>query len=183
MVRLFVGIKIEKQQKLIDLSSSLRKRLSNSTISWVDAGNFHLTLKFIGDVERYYINSICTLLTHISGEHHPFKLQYHKLGYFGTQTQPKVIWFDFMPSTELNNLQISVSRVLDKLGYEQDENKYCPHLTFARVKKMNDCNEFDSILTSQVKYADQFEVNSFQLIESTLKPEGPVYTTIAEFAI
>jgi RNA 2',3'-cyclic 3'-phosphodiesterase len=183
MIRLFIGIKIENQQKLIDLSSSLKMQLSESNASWVNPYNFHLTLKFLGEVENYYINSIITLLTEISHKVQSFDLHYNKLGYFGTATQPKVIWFDFKPNKNLNLLQELIENSMTDLGFKREEKIYSPHLTFARIKKMTDNSNFNEIIKSQTAYSDSFNVSNFQLIESSLKPTGPVYSNVEEFRL
>ena len=183
MPRLFIGIKIADQEKLIDLSTTLRKQLSDCIANWVDPKNFHLTLKFLGDVENYYINSIKTLLNDISLNHQSFNLQYNKLGYFGHRSQPKVIWFDFKPNNELTKLQQAIENSLIDLGFEPNEKKYSPHLTFARIKKISKAANLDEIIKLNSVYSEMIKIDSFQLIESILYPTGPVYTTVAEFSL
>jgi RNA 2',3'-cyclic 3'-phosphodiesterase len=181
MVRLFVGIRIENQPKLVELSSNLREILADSNINWVEPESFHLTLKFLGDVESFYINSINMLLSHLSSKHQPFNLHFNKLGFFGNILQPRVIWFNFRPSGELNLLQQSVDHTLNELGFEIENHAYKPHLTLGRVKRMKDNNEFSQMVNSQPEYTGSIKIQRFQLIESVLKPSGPVYTTITEF--
>jgi RNA 2',3'-cyclic 3'-phosphodiesterase len=181
MARLFIGIKLENQQKLIEISNSVRKQLPNSVANWVNPENFHLTLKFLGEIEDFYINSIRIPLTDISQKNISFPLHYNKLGFFGSISHPKVIWFDFKPNEKLTNLHRSIEKSLIEVGFEPHEKKYSPHLTFARVKKLSELNNFENILKSQHVHNEKVTVDKFQLIESILKPSGPVYNTVAEF--
>jgi RNA 2',3'-cyclic 3'-phosphodiesterase len=181
MQRLFVGIRLETHLPIIELQQKLRESLKESDINWVDPAGYHITLKFLGDIESYYIESIKSLLQHISTKYHPFHLHYNHLGYFGTLSQPKVIWYDFEKSNELIELQQSVDKALGELGFEIEDKNFKPHLTFGRIKKLKNENVFRSIMQSNTSVSGFKEVTGFELIESNLKPTGPIYTTIAEF--
>lgn len=181
MVRLFVGIKIEKQEKIANLANQFQKKLIECNINWANSISYHLTLKFLGDVEPYYINSINTLLSHICLKHKPFTLEYNEPGFFGSFSQPKVIWFNFKDNKELNNLQKSIDNSLSELGFNMEEKKFKPHLTLARVKKIINETDFKELFQSYPEFNDTIYIKQFQLIESVLKPSGPVYTTISEF--
>jgi RNA 2',3'-cyclic 3'-phosphodiesterase len=183
MPRLFIGIKIENQPNLTDLSNKLKQQLSNNPINWVDPNNFHLTLKFLGEVESFYINSLILLLKNISSKNKSFILQFNKLGYFGRKLLPSVIWFDFLPSEELKKLQQSVENSLLELGFPCDEKSYSPHLTLARIKKINNPDQFDELIKNSTSLKDKAVINEFQLIESTLEPSGSVYTIIERFKL
>jgi 2'-5' RNA ligase len=183
MPRLFVGIKIENQHKLELLSSGFREKLKLSDINWVPAKNYHLTLKFIGDVDSHLIGPISTVLAHIGSKHNSFSLNYNKPGFFGTLTDPRVIWFDFKQNPELNLLQGNIDKSLTELGFDIENKKYAPHLTFARVKKLNKENNFKELFTANTQYAETIDIDEFQLFQSVLNKEGPVYFVLDGFKL
>lgn len=183
MPRLFIGIKIENLPNITSLSYSLRKQLAGESIIWVDPANFHLTLKFLGDVEKSYLNSIKLILEQISQTQKSFSLQLNKLGYFGRKSQPTVLWLDFQPCEELIKLQQTVENSLTELGFDREEKKYSPHLTIARIKRIDSIERFNKLMQPETLFSDKVIIDEFQFFESTLKPSGPVYTKIAVFKL
>jgi RNA 2',3'-cyclic 3'-phosphodiesterase len=183
MARLFIGIRIENHQKLTAFSSCLREKLSGNNINWVDPAGFHLTLKFLGEVESHFINSIRTLLTHISQQHNTFTLEFNKLGFFGSNQQPRVIWFDFLANSKLDLLRRNIDSSLFAMGFDIENKEFRPHLTLARIKNIKDVSEFTKIIQYPFRIEDTIEVKSFQLIESILKHDGPEYITVADFSL
>jgi RNA 2',3'-cyclic 3'-phosphodiesterase len=183
MPRLFIGIKIESQYKLELFYYELRKKFKSSDINWVHPKNFHLTLKFLGDVKSHLINPISSLLSHISLKHKPFILNYNKPGFFGTLNNPKVLWVDFISNQELNLLQNSIDKSLTGLGFDIENKKYSPHLTLARVKRFKEENLFRDIFNIKIMSLEASNVNEFQLIQSNLKQEGPEYSILTSFKL
>ena len=136
MPRLFIGIKITPAKSLEDTFYALRKNLCQSNIKWVDLKNFHLTLKFLGDVEEHYINSLMMLLEQIADRNSQFTLESTGLGYFGKIKQPRVIWIGFKQNSHLKELQTSIEESLTELGFEKEGIYDLPHLTFGRIKNL-----------------------------------------------
>jgi 2'-5' RNA ligase len=183
MPRLFVGIKIDNQYKLELLGSELREKLKLSDINWVPPKNFHITLKFLGDVDTHLINPISTILSHISSKHNTFSLAYNKLGFFGHINNPRAIWFDFKPKQELRLLQENIDKSFTKIGFDIENKGYSPHLTFARVKKIKEEDNFKDIFLTNANYIEIIDIIEFQLFQSVLSKEGPEYTVLARFKL
>jgi len=183
MPRLFIGIKIETQHKLELFYSELREKFKTSDINWVPPINFHLTLKFLGDVESNLIDSISSLLSNISLKHNCLILDYNEPGFFGTLSNLKVIWIDFIPNLKLNLLQSSINTSLTDLGFNLENKTYSPHLTLGRVKRFKDEQNFQDIFNSKKISPEIINVNGFQLFQSKLKQEGPEYTILNAFKL
>lgn len=184
MPRLFIGIKCTDQNYLTILQSELKRKLLKSEVNWVDPNNFHITLKFLGDVEDYRINSILRLLEGVAETYIPVALIPDKLGIFGSTLHPKVIWFGYREDPTLSELQITIEKELIVLGFKSEERKFTPHLTLARVKHIAEGANFIDILKDQKQLVgQQFQVHSFQLIRSVLHKEGPEYQILQEFPL
>jgi 2'-5' RNA ligase len=182
MPRLFIGLKCAEQKYLAMLQWELRKILPKSQINWVDPANFHITLKFLGDVEDYHINPITKILDNIAHEFRPINLIPNQVGTFGPKNRPHVIWFGYKEDPILTALQLSIDKALASLGFEPEKRKFSPHLTLGRVKQITEMNELDYyLLNRQQPIYEKFHVGSFQLIESILKQEGPEYKVIKQF--
>ncbi|MEM6666044.1 MAG: RNA 2',3'-cyclic phosphodiesterase [Pseudomonadota bacterium] len=98
---------------------------------WIDPENFHITLRFIGDVDGDVAEDAAAALTRVDAE--PFPLTLTGLGSFG-HGRPHSIWAGVDPSTPLVALQDSIERTLQHAGLAPDPRKFTPHVTLARLR-------------------------------------------------
>jgi 2'-5' RNA ligase len=181
MPRLFIGIKIIPAESLKDSFHELKGNLTQSSIKWVETENFHLTLRFLGNVDKASMESLISLLGKIAVENSAFTLESAEFGYFGKKKHPRVIWYAFKPDTNLLLLQSSIEESLTKMGVEKEEKHYSPHLTLGRVKNLSIRENLEEILSNLHTIAEKYPVTKFSLIESTLTPKGSVYTVLQDF--
>jgi 2'-5' RNA ligase len=172
-MRLFVAFEISENVKQVLLG--LQKKLAGRLTLVKD---FHLTLKFLGEVEESKVDSIKESLGKIVFEN--FDCTLSQLGVFPDEKYVKVIWVGLEPHDAICSLQKDVDDATSKFGIKMDKN-FIPHLTLARVKSIDNKKEFLDALKQVVVAKDTFNVSSFKLIKSTLTPQGPVYETIGEF--
>jgi RNA 2',3'-cyclic 3'-phosphodiesterase len=184
MPRLFIGITCTSQDYLKARQIELKKILSESTVNWVNPENFHITLKFLGEVDEFYLNSILLLLERITQRLQPIILSPDRIGFFGPPLNPRVIWFGYKEELLLLRLQQHIDEALIELGFHPEEKKFTPHLTLARVKHAIEGQRFIAYIENQkVQSEEKFRVKAFQLFKSTLHKEGPEYTILREFQI
>lgn len=169
-MRLFIAIDIPEDHSkfLKELQSNLKKfRLTNE---------FHLTLKFLGDVEDP--EKVIEALKKV--KFNTFNLSYDSLGTFPDNARPRVVWIGFKDCEELMDLQKSISENLPEFADDYD---YSPHLTLARVKHLSaeDMDFLKAWIEAQKVPEMSFKVDSFYLYKSVLKPEGPVYERLETF--
>ena len=141
-------------------------------------------MKFLGDVDDYYSNSILLLLEQIAAKTNKFTLFYDRLGLFGSAKQPRIIWFGFRKQEDIMNLQLSIEKSLTDLGFKAGEKEFHPHLTLARIKKINNAltlTEYIALKNKNIK--GEYPVTKFQLIKSVLHSEGPEYSVLKEFKL
>ncbi len=183
MPRLFIGIKIICPESIIKLQEQLQNLLRRSTIKWVEPDNFHLTMKFLGEVESYIIMPIIQVLEHLTPKFNQFILKSEGLGTFGKSDNPHIIWYGFKENSILSSLQATIEKSLNELGFEADDKKFSPHLTLGRIKSLVERRELILFLQKKDHILDDYEIRDFQLIESILKKEGPVYKIIKSFQL
>jgi RNA 2',3'-cyclic 3'-phosphodiesterase len=182
MPRLFIGISCSRQKYLAQLQSQLKQILTGSKVTWVDPINFHITLKFLGDVEEQSANRIVLILKDIAQKHVANMLLPDRLGTFGPKHEPRVIWFGYQPDRHLNETQSDIDNELTNMGFVAETKKFTPHLTLGRIKKISEKVDLEGFLGNhQVKSVEKLPVNSFQLFESILRKEGPEYRVIKSF--
>lgn len=183
MLRLFLGLPLPDiyQQNLSIIKNYWDNRLK-SQLSWTKAGNWHLTLKFFGDVP---LGQVPELIQTLSAVTEPsFFLQASGGGFFPARGAPRVVWVGVNKGNESSALLArSTEEVLGSLRVALDHRPFKAHLTLARVKFAKN-DPWDELM----QYLDEYPwpavlVDRFILWQSTLRPQGPEYKVLAEFVL
>ncbi len=127
MPRLFVGL--ELPEDVATLLSGLRWGLPGAR--WIDPSDYHLTLRFIGDINRREAREIEDELSEI--DRRPVPVSVAGLGVFGGD-KPHTIFAGIAPNRELIELQAESERCLRRLGLKPEGRKFTPHVTLARLR-------------------------------------------------
>lgn len=135
MPRLFTALEIPRDASLS--LSLLRGGLigPKGSVRWVDQENYHITLRFIGDIEGHVADEIAHAMDRIDRQ--PFMLQLAGVNAFGTK-KPHSLYAAVAPSPELTALQAEMERICQRLNLPADPRKFTPHVTLARIKNMPD---------------------------------------------
>lgn len=113
----------DRQPALADLLRRLR---------WTHPGNWHLTLRFLGNVPAPRIPELATALAQVAFA--PFTLAVGRAGAFPARGAPRVVWLGLARGAkECASLAASVDAVLAPLGFAPESRPFAPHLTLARV--------------------------------------------------
>lgn len=147
---------------------------------WVTDEQLHLTLRFIGEVDRHQARDIHAALGAV---HHPrFDLAVSGLGAFDRRGQVEVIWAGVTPHDAVKALHRKVDQALTRAGVEPDRRAFSPHITLARIKRgagpVRHLIEQSGGLSTE-----PFGVDQFILYESQLTPEGPIYTEVERYPL
>ena len=128
MPRLFTAIEIPRDAALS--LSFLRGGLPSAR--WIDVENYHITLRFIGDVEARFADEMVAALDRI--ERAPFPLTLDGVGAFGSK-KPHSVYAAVRVSPQLEALQGDIDRVCRRLGMPADARRFVPHVTLARLRQ------------------------------------------------
>jgi len=138
--------------------------------------NLHLTLKFLGEIDDEKIGEIEKKLREIKFSE--MKLKLGKIGTFSIRGKPNIVWIK-VEGKQIHDLQKKIDEALKDLF--KSEGRFMSHLTIARIKYVKDKKGFFGHVDSIHVEPISFEVSSFKLKKSELKPIGPIYTDIAVF--
>ncbi|MCF8366248.1 MAG: RNA 2',3'-cyclic phosphodiesterase [Bacteroidales bacterium] len=184
MKRLFAAIKVEPDENLIETYDKLKSGLRDEKINWVPERNIHITLKFFGETPEDKTDGICEVLDDIAREHNGFEIQLQNIGVFGSSYNPRVIWFGMDQNAALESLANDVLGGAEKLGWERDRQNFRPHLTVGRIKSIKEKRFFQQTIDKfKNSKLQAVPVQSFYLIESKLRAQGPVYEIVEEFRL
>lgn len=176
-MRLFIAIDFKEiKDNLIGIQSKIDD--SSSELNQVSA--FHLTLKFLGEVEDDKVSLIKQKLSSI--KFNPFTLTARNIGVFPTENFIKVIWIGVKPEEQVKELQSRIESALKEFNFKKDF-EFHPHITLARVKFVRDKIRLNKNLKEIKIEPKTITVNDFRLVKSTLTPEGPVYGDIGIFRL
>jgi len=184
MKRLFAAIKIQPGEAFLARYWALRNSLKNENIKWVDPGNFHLTLKFFGETPEHHIPGINVALQQAANHIAPFDYNLVSIGIFGSSYNPRLIWIGIEDKGEIKSLAGNVFKELENIGIEQDSQNFVPHLSFGRIKFLEDKKLFHQVIDKHREGPIQKEeVSNFHLFESILGRDGPRYTVLKSFEL
>ena len=176
MLRLFVGIEFPPEMKL-------RLSLLSTGIpgaKWVDPGNFHLTLRFIGEVGEDVAADIDDALGRLRAR--GFTLQLAGTGVFGGE-RPRALWVGVERQPELVSLRDKIEQALIRIGLDPEPRKFAPHVTLARLRDpaLDMLAEF---LAANAQFrAPPLPVEHFSLIASFLTKAGSIYEDQADYPL
>jgi len=175
MLRLFVGIGFPPELKL-------RLSLLCSGVpgaKWVDPGNFHVTLRFIGEISEDLAADIDDALSRLRARR--FTLQMAGTGVFGDK--PRSLWAGIERSPELVGLRDKIEQALIRVGLPPEPRKFSPHVTLARLRDPP-LDKLRDFLTTHARFrADPLAVEAFSLIASFQTRAGSVYEDQADYRL
>jgi 2'-5' RNA ligase len=150
-------------------------------IRWTEMEQFHLTLRFIGEVEQGLFYDIGEALANVS--HAPFELALKGLGQFPPRGAPHTLWAGVEdPAGALPSLRRRIERVLEEAGLEPERRKFMPHVTLGRFRSPPPEDRLGSYLFRRNLFrTERFPVSSFALYSSRLRPEGSLYAMEASY--
>ena len=160
--------------------ASIQKQLvmTGSDVKWDAPEKFHITLKFIGDIDSSLISEITDQLKKSIGNFPSFDLAYVKLGGFPNVDRPRVVWIGTSESPQILLLQSQVEHVCSSLGFKPDDRPFHAHITLGRVKGNRNLERLTASLKSITFEPLLARCTEVHFVRSELKPTGSVYTLL-----
>jgi len=176
MPRLFTGIEIP--QAIAQGLSTLRGGVPGAR--WIDPENYHLTLRFIGDVDGSTARDVLQILGGVRRA--PLDLTFDRLDQFGGK-KPRAIFAGVSPHPALLELQAEHERLLRRIGLPPEQRKFSPHVTLARLRDTS-AHQVADYLSSRVFFrSPPFPVSRFVLLSSKASTGGGPYVVEAAYPL
>ena len=186
MPRLFTGLEIPSDvgQSLATLRGGL------PGARWIDPENYHVTLRFIGDVDDTIAREVASMLGRVRRE--AFELRVDDLKSFGGR-KPRAIVAALGPAQALMELQAEHERLLQRVGLEPEgrkftphvtlARKYIPHVTLARLRESSNRQVADYLSVRAPFRSPLFKVSRFVLFSSRSSVGGGPYVVEAAYPL
>lgn len=175
MHRLFVAIRPPREirERLLGIMGGI------PGARWQDDEQLHLTLRFIGEVDRHRADDIAASLASV--HHHAFEVMLSGVGSFGRRGKGAV-WAGVQPQNDLKILHKKVDQACLRAGIEPDMRAYHPHITIARLGR--GAGPTEPFLERWAGLSSgPFAVDSICLYESRLGSEGASYTVAERYKL
>jgi 2'-5' RNA ligase len=176
-MRLFVGI---------DLPWSLRERLAGLAggipgARWVPSENYHVTLRFIGEVAAHQAEEIDHALAALRARGFPLTLV--GIGVFSKAGRQTTLWAGVERQPQLDLLQSKVETALQRAGLEPERRRFAPHVTLARLDNAAETKLAGFVQAHNLFRTEPVPIEHFTLFSSRLGKEASVYTAEVEYAL
>jgi 2'-5' RNA ligase len=176
MHRLFVAIR--PPEAICDL---LVDAMDDSPeLRWVADEQLHVTLRFVGEVERPVASDLAIALGPLRSDR--FELRISGAGRFD-QKRGGAVWAGVEPKAPVAALAAKIERACQSIGIEPERRTFHPHITLARWKGRSS-RAADSLLERLAGLSSEpFAVDRFILFESHLSRHGPHYEAVAAYPL
>ena len=176
MHRLFVAIRPPEpiRDVLIDAMDD------SADFRWQDEEQLHLTLRFVGEVDRPVAEDLANALSLIRAE--PFNLRINGVGRF-EQRNGGALWAGVEPKEPLAGLAAKVERSCVRVGLEPEHRAFHPHITLARWKGRRTRELAGFLDRKRALISEPWEVDAFTLFESRLSRHGAHYEEVASYPL
>lgn len=182
-MRAFIGADFSRNVKdsIAGIQHIVRENSERGRFKYV--GNFHLTLKFLGEVQQAKTVDIGKSLQGIAAKHRAIHLNIDKIGYFDGKGSIHALWLGFSGELDkLGGLYSDIEEEMHKLGMKKEIKAYTPHITIAQdlvlklpFEELKEKISFQSFKT--------IEIREISLIKSEEAGGKRLYTPISTFGL
>jgi RNA 2',3'-cyclic 3'-phosphodiesterase len=176
MPRLFTGLEIPSA--IAESLSALRGGLPGAR--WIDPENYHVTLRFIGNIDDVTAHEVASLLGRV--RRRPFELRVEDLKSFGGR-KPRAVVATLVPAQEVAELQAEHERLMQRVGLEPEGRKYLPHVTLARLRDSSSRQVADYLALRAPLRSPPFRISRFVLFSSRTSAGGGPYVIEAAYPL
>lgn len=176
MPRLFTGVEIPSD--IGHALSTLRGGLPGAR--WIDPENYHLTLRFIGDVDDVTAREVASLLGRV--KRGAFDLHMEGLTSFGGR-KPRAVVASVAPAQALLDVHAEQERLMQRIGLEPEGRKYNPHVRLARLREASSRDVAEYLASRGYFRTSPFKVSRFVLFSSRASVGGGPYVVEASYPL
>ena len=176
-MRLFVAL---------DLPQEARARLARLATGlpgarWLPPENYHLTLRFLGEMPAHRAEELDGALAALRGR--GFILQISGVGVFEKAGRPHALWAGVERNPQLEHLQAKIETAVQRVGFEPERRRFNPHVTVARLDNAPPNKLAEWVQAHNLLRAGPVSVEHFTLFSSRLGKDAAVYTCEVEYPL
>ncbi|MBM3214639.1 RNA 2',3'-cyclic phosphodiesterase [Candidatus Poribacteria bacterium] len=148
------------------------------------ASDFHITLQFLGEVPPNRLEPLTACLAEPYGGYPTFTVRLGALGAFPSIHRASILWQGVGEGgANLTTLANLTGEALAPLGFEPERRRFVPHATLARLRVPVNLSQWVARCNAEIDLPDAFSAGEVSLVQSILKPDGPLYTARASYPL
>lgn len=188
-LRLFIAIPIPEpvRDEVIRVQWELQLLTSRGAVRWTRPDQFHLTLRFLGDVPVAGLEKLKELVNPVCRGARPFPLRAEGIGFFPNPHSPRVVWVGIDDKEGLLvDLQKRIEAAVRPFAAEPGEKNFSGHVTLARLKNLKPPDTRKLAAHAQTvkgRTFGEWTAHEIEIIRSELSPAGARHTTLAAFRL
>lgn len=158
---------------------------SGLPVRWLPPENYHLTLKFLGEVPPEELDRIRDVVADVAAKSSPFKMRLSGFGAFPSLRRPRVIWVGAEPIPEMRALKHDLEWELASLGFERELRAFHPHVTIGRATPESRAGSFRDLedMVAQLQFQATISLKSVELMRSRLLRGDADYEAVARLPL
>lgn len=180
-MRLFIGLNLPKKQRRRIHRAARILHEEEMPVRWIDPDNFHLTLKFLGQVRPDRIPGVEEAMAKVADQTTKFEVDFEGFGAFPTIRRPRVLWLGIDATPELRCLKQDLEWALGDCGFEPETRAFHPHVTLGRVEKGKGAGAFRGLddMVADMEFKGTINVHTLDLMRSHLSKDGARYSVVS----
>jgi len=188
-VRAFIALPIPEAVKaeIARVQDELRRVLPEKTVRWTKRDQFHLTLRFLGNVDANRLPALTDALRGACSGFPVLKLRAERIGCFPDLRFPRVVWVWVHDDAEhLLALQRGIETAVAEFAERKEEKKFTGHVTIGRINefKRPQAEALAKLAHSLTEHRfGEWTANDVRLMRSELSESGAVHSVLDEFAL
>lgn len=181
-IRTFIAVLISNdlKRKIAVVQEDFKKVAPE--VKWVEEDNFHITVKFLGDVNSDRLKDVTLAVSQSVADLTPFEAEIGGFGAFPNARRPRVVWAGIETGQdELKALAERVENALETLGFPKEDRPFSAHVTIGRVRDERRVGGLTRALEdAETGRQGSIRVESVAIMKSELRRNGPIYSALAE---
>jgi len=180
-MRVFVALNLPKKERQRIHRATRALREGDLPVRWVEVDNFHVTLKFLGEVRPDRIGRVQGALERVAASTQPFSVALGGFGAFPTVRKPRVVWLGVNATPELRCLKQDLEWTLSEVGFDPETRAFHPHLTLGRAGAQDGAGAFRGLdeTLAGMRFGSELPVRTLDLMRSHISREGARYSVLS----
>jgi len=159
------------------IAERLREQV-NTRASWVKDANYHVTVRFLGDIDAMSTLELESAAQSVCARLRPFSMDLGELGAFPSMDRARVLWIGDEEAPAFRGLSSSLDVALRPIGFPRERKDALAHVTLARIKARPDPRLGELLAAARPNEPFRVRVDCLTLMQSKLTPGGAVYTPL-----
>ena len=181
-VRSFIAVTLPPESTERLRMAQERLKACDAGIRWVKPDGFHITLKFLGDVDPGTLTALWRSVAAALEGSTAFVMQFEGVGAFPNPTRPRVVWAGVTEgAAELKALSERVETACADHGFEREKRPFSAHMTLGRVRGSAPNPGLGALMAQlATEKLGEVDVARVVLMKSDLTRQGAVYQELEQ---